>query len=247
MSSRISKFQLDVLVSRTFDVLFSDLTNLGLLLLQSPIIALCIVTVWKDVNEATDNLYFVMELAAIWFGAINASREIVKERSIFLRELRTGLETGSYVAAKFIVLSTLGFVQCLMLTAIVGRTIALEGGPFLHFIVLCAASLAGTALGLAISAFVSESDRAVALVPIVLLPQILFSDFAVDSKAAGKVASFCRNFTFTKWSYKADLEITAAEVSAGPIVSSIGILLLMTLVLLMAAAIILELRGYKER
>jgi ABC-type multidrug transport system permease subunit len=54
-------------------------------------------------------------------------------------------------------------------------------------------SLAGVALGLLLSAFVANPDRAASLVPIILIPQILFSGAIVkysDLAVVGKVLSW---------------------------------------------------------
>ena len=157
---RFSRRQFEILVERNLELLFSDFGNTALLLLQAPIIAGCMILVWRDVAQATDTLYFVMTLSAVWFGAINACREIVKERAIFLRELRVGLEIGSYIWSRLAVLALLGFVQCLLLVVLVDSQVALKGGPFLHFVILLAASLAGTSMGLALSAVSGTADRA---------------------------------------------------------------------------------------
>ena len=83
--------QSGVLADRYFDILLGDLRNTLLLLCQAPIIAGLIVLVWRNVEQATTTLYFVLVLTSIWFGCTNASREIVKERAIFFRERMVGV------------------------------------------------------------------------------------------------------------------------------------------------------------
>ncbi len=77
--------QSGILADRYFDILLGDLRNTVLLLLQSPIIAGLIVLVWRNVEQATDTMYFALALTSIWFGCTNASRAIVKKQAIFLR------------------------------------------------------------------------------------------------------------------------------------------------------------------
>ncbi len=77
--------QSGILADRYFDILLGDLKNTLLLLFQAPIIAGLIVLVWRNVEEPTNTLYFVLVLTSIWFGCSNASRELVKERAIFFR------------------------------------------------------------------------------------------------------------------------------------------------------------------
>ncbi len=238
---RVSARQFEVLVERNLELLFSDFGNTALLLLQAPIIAGCMILVWRDVDQATDTLYFVMTLSAVWFGAINACREIVKERAIFLRELRVGLEIGSYLWARLAVLVLLGFVQCLILVVMVNSQVALKGGPFLHFVVLLAASLAGTSMGLALSAVSGTPDRAVAGVPILLLPQILFSSVILSQPHASRVTRTLQDLTFTQWSYDAQLEVAAAEPHLGSILLAVLVLVAMAVALALLAALLLDL------
>ena len=60
---------------------------------------------WGSVEEDTPSLYFVMCLSALWFGCINACREIVKERAIIERERFFGLNIIAYVGSKVWVLA----------------------------------------------------------------------------------------------------------------------------------------------
>lgn len=238
---RCSGRQLEVLAERYLECTISDFGNTLLLLLQAPIIAFCIILVWRDVDEPTDTLYFVMTLSAVWFGAINSCREIVKERAVFLRELRVGLEIGSYVLSKLAVLALLGFVQCLALVVMVNWQVALLGGPLLHFVVLLAASLAGTSLGLALSAVSGTPDRAVAGVPILLLPQILFSDVILSDKYASRLTRTLQDLTLTQWSYDAQKEVAAADPHLGSVVLAVLVLLAMAVGLALLAAVLLDL------
>lgn len=238
---RTSGRQLEVLAERYLEITFADLGNTLLLLLQAPIIAFCIILVWRDVDQPTDTLYFVMTLSAVWFGAINSCRELVKERAIFLRELRVGLEIGSYVLSKLAVLALLGFAQCLALVVMVNSQVALPGGPFLHFLVLLAASLAGTSLGLALSAVSGTPDRAVAGVPILLLPQILFSDVILSDPYASRLTRTLQDLAIAQWSYDAQKEVAAAVPQLGGILLALLVLVAMAAGLALLAALLLDL------
>jgi len=55
--------------------------------------------------------------------------------------------------------------------------------PFLEtYITLCLTSLAGMMTGLAISAIAPNNDRAISFVPIILLPQVIFSGAIIPLK-----------------------------------------------------------------
>ena len=163
------------------------------------------------------------------------------DTNMYERQHGTGLEIGSYLWARLAVLVLLGFVQCLILVVMVNSQVALKGGPFLHFVVLLAASLAGTSMGLALSAVSGTPDRAVAGVPILLLPQILFSSVILSQPHASRVTRTLQDLTFTQWSYDAQLEVAAAEPHLGSILLAVLVLVAMAVALALLAALLLDL------
>ncbi len=224
--------QIGILAERFLEIVCSDLGNTFILLIQAPLIALCIALVWGDTQSVTDSLWFVMALTAVWFGAINSCREIVKERPMYARERRVGLDPVAYVMSKLMILSMLGFIQCLCLVYLVNLKIKLPGAEILHFVVLFMASLAGTSLGLALSAFVSTSDRAVAGVPLLLLPQILFSDAVMSHEKSKWGVKLLEDLTMTSWAYNGLKNLASAEPNVGTFIQGIVVLAGMSLVLI---------------
>lgn len=205
--------QLNVLCERYLETFLADRGNVFLLLLQAPVIAFLIVLNWNDIKGVTDSLYYVLALSALWFGTLNACREVVKERAIFEREVRLGLEVGPYLLSKLLILGLFSFVQCLCLAFIVDRSIALGGPAIFHFAFLWLASLGGTCLGLFLSCLMSNSDRAVGGVVLVLIPQMLFSEMVLSHEHSSKLVLWLENFTFVSWTYQGLQEVTRAEWS----------------------------------
>lgn len=203
--------QSGTLADRYFDILLGDLRNTLLLLFQAPIIAGLIVLVWRNVEQATNTLYFVLVLTSIWFGCTNASREIVKERAIFFRERMVGIEIPAYVFSKIRILAMLGFVQCLALLLIVNYYIHLLGNKFLLFLTLYFCSLAGMALGLLISAIMNSQDKAVGMVPLVIIPQILFSEFALPKDLHEGVTKYLERLMLVGWGYENFKQLISVE------------------------------------
>ncbi|HEY0756820.1 MAG TPA: FHA domain-containing protein [Ktedonobacteraceae bacterium] len=132
----------------------------------------------QDSNAQT--LLFVMAFATVLFGCINGSREIVKEAAIYRRERAVNLGILPYMFSKIVVLGLFCLLQSLVLVVIVEIAEPLKQGimlpPFLEvYITLCLSSLTGLMIGLVISSIASSNDRAISLVPIVLIPQVIFS------------------------------------------------------------------------
>ncbi|HLI07310.1 MAG TPA: ATP-binding cassette domain-containing protein [Ktedonobacteraceae bacterium] len=133
-------------------------------------------------NSGADaqTLLFIMAFAAVTFGCINGVREIVKEMPIYKRERAVNLGIAPYMFSKIVILGILCLIQSAIVLYIVNMKAPLQESIFLPplaeiYITMALASLAGLMLGLAISALAPNTDRAMSFVPIVLIPQVIFS------------------------------------------------------------------------
>lgn len=138
-------------------------------------------------------ILFIMAFAAVMFGCINGSREIVKENAIYRRERSVNLGITPYIMSKFVVLGIFSLVQSIILVLLVylrDPQIALLPGVFLPpmveiYITMALTAIAGLMTGLLISAIVPNNDRAMSLVPLPLIPQVIFAGvvFNLDNPA----------------------------------------------------------------
>jgi len=126
-------------------------------------------------------MFFVV-VSCVWFGTSNAAREIVTERSIYLRERMVNLSLFNYVFSKSVLLSFICVLQCAMLLGIIFLTLGFQGGPdafWLELASLVAVSMNATALGLLVSTLVASAEAAMALTPIALIPQVVLGGLMV--------------------------------------------------------------------
>ncbi len=140
--------------------------------------------IMKGMTATGDNTgaVFFLVVAAVWFGTSNAAREIVAERSIYLRERMVNLGLLNYVLSKYILLAFFCVIQCTVLLAIVFFTLGFHGGPaafLLQLASLVGTSLCAVALGLLLSTVVTSSEAAMALTPIALIPQVVLGGLMV--------------------------------------------------------------------
>jgi ABC-type multidrug transport system ATPase subunit len=129
----------------------------------------------------------ILTITVMWFGCNNAAKEIVKEEAIYGRERAVNLGIVPYLGSKFLLLSLMSALQTLLLLGVVFGGLWLLHVAFGHampyagyrlgfageFGVLALLSMVGVAAGLLLSACVSSPDRANALLPYVLIPQII--------------------------------------------------------------------------
>jgi ABC transport system ATP-binding/permease protein len=201
-SGLIDWYQGAVLSDRYLETILADWKNTGLLLLQAPLLSGMAVMVWGNLTRANAALYFVMVLSVLWLGCMNACREIVKERALFLRERMFDLDVGAYLYSKLRVLMLVGSVQVGLYGLIVVRWIDVRVPIGWLLITLWLTVLCGTALGLLISSCVRRSDYAVGLVPLVILPQILFSEFAIQKSQFQGASAWVYRLMPSRWGYE---------------------------------------------
>ncbi len=202
---------------RYLELTYRDFKNLLILLLQAPIIAILLWLLAKRevlVGVTGEDLIprvevlrvlFMLAAVAVWFGVINAARELTKERAIFERERFSKLNLFSYLSSKVTILGILVFLQNVFLLGILSLQFSGQGVEFPEnpggfdpliapvwletFITLFLTSLAGTALGLLVSSFSTTSDQAISIVPLLIIPQIFFAGLIFKIEAPDTVIS----------------------------------------------------------
>ena len=172
-------FSLPILLQRQLAIFKADIKNLIILLAQ-PIIIGALVA-WAASDPQLEQ--FFAYIATLWFGCSNSAQEIVKELPIYRRERLVGLSRWSYLTSKFIWMAGLTAIQSLLLyaTIAIGR-LGVHGAFQWQIIGLVLLAFAATGIGLTMSAFARSPMQAVMLVPLLLIPQILFSGFTVPAK-----------------------------------------------------------------
>jgi hypothetical protein len=114
-------------------------------------------------------------MSVLWCATTNGVREIVKERIIFKHEIRVGLNEVAYYFSKILVLGFLAVMQALLLLIILGALTGFAGSWITHGLILSLLALTGTAIGLLLSILAPTSERAMALLPVILMGEAIFS------------------------------------------------------------------------
>jgi ABC transport system ATP-binding/permease protein len=165
-----------LLTARYFEIKWNDKGYMYLLLAQGPIIAILIGLIF---DKFTLSVLFMINLTAIWLGASNAAREIVGELPIYNRERMYNLGLVPYIASKLTVLTVFSMVQVVLFISIlylfyVNRDIGMSQ-YFLQVGTMTFVAFSSILAGLLLSALVKTSEQAIALLPLLLIPQIIFS------------------------------------------------------------------------
>lgn len=204
------------LMSRYLELLLSDKRNMLFLILQAPLVALVVGLVFSIDGNLTaramteSQIVFILSLSVIWFGCINSVRELVKELPIYLRERSVNLGIVPYITSKFIPLIMICFLQCLLLLGMLELLISIPGDLIMRFVVLFAVAVSSTAMGLSVSAFVSSNDKAMTMIPMLLVPQIILAGAVVQLE--GVALWVAKSTMISYWGFEAMKNTLSNEV-----------------------------------
>lgn len=206
--------QLMTLSARYLSIKLKDRIGTTILLIQAPIIAVLINLVFMfqghDAGHRMEYMPFAIFLlitSAIWFGCSNAAREIVSEQAIYKRERMVNLSIGAYVGSKFVVLSVLALVQCLTLLWITYFTLDFGGNPLQHLLILWLCTLASTGMGLILSSTVRTTAAALALVPLLLIPQVILGGAIMPLEQMQDPSWSLSQTTISRWAFEGMLHV----------------------------------------
>lgn len=236
------KRQAAILSDRYLEILWGEMGSVLVLLAQAPIIGGLCGVVWGGIKESTESLFFVLALTAVWLGCINACREVVKERAILDRERLAGLQVGAYLASKFRVLSMLNMVQIVILLGMVENMVHPRGNVVFHWLAMFAGAEVGTAIGLVTSCLVSKQDRAVFMVPIIIIPQILFSEFVMDKAAFTETVRIGEKLMPVHWAFEAMRQSAKSSPDWPVALGSLLVVVMMIPVLMFVSGVTLKLQ-----
>ncbi len=161
-------------------------------------------------NVDATSLLLVLTVGAVLSGTANAIWEIVKERAIYSRERSAGLSAGAYLASKLVILGIMSGFQAVVLVAIglVGRPLPKQGTILAHLplvelmLAMFVLGFASMALGLLLSSLVDTSDKAMPLLVVVVMFQVVLSGgvFPLHGKTGLEQASWVSP---SRWGYAA--------------------------------------------
>ncbi|MBN8546848.1 MAG: FHA domain-containing protein [Ignavibacteria bacterium] len=195
--------QFTTLVSRYFTVTIRDYERLGLMLFIAPVIALLINMLFSG-DGAEVKAIFILVISTIWLGCSNAVREIVNERSIYKRERMVNLSIPAYLSSKMAVLLLFSLYQIFCLVGITSMKFDYSNQVGL-FLILFYTSIIATILGLLISAVSRTEAFALTVLPLVLIPMVIFAGLVqVYKEMAGWIQGFS-GIWLSRWAYELSL------------------------------------------
>jgi len=176
--------QVQILLDRRFRLQMLDLRSLLVIGCQCLLVSLLVSFLFGNINDISDQakqatapatIVFLMVVSCLWFGCNNTAKEIVQERSIYLQERDVNLFPSAYLFSKLVFFGIVGSVQASILFGIVCYNTKIDISIFGGWITMLLLTFLGTTIGLCVSIFSKSENFATALVPIILIPQIILA------------------------------------------------------------------------
>jgi ABC transport system ATP-binding/permease protein len=177
--------QFHTLLRRAFLSKLRNIASLFVTLLAPPVLAA--VVAWAlYFTDGTDRLYtfaaafhiptyiFIALLVALFLALMNSVEDIIRDRTVLQRERNLGVRMSYYVLAKFLTLCVFSALQCALFVVTGNAILEVRGMFFEYFLWTFLTAVSGISLGLLVSALVPNSKTGAMLVPLILIPQLIF-------------------------------------------------------------------------
>ena len=181
--------QLKIFITRDILTKLRNKTYLSINLFETPILALILAYFVKfyppgESNQAgyvffqNDNLsafIFMAVIVALFVGLTVSAEEIIKDQQIRKREQFLNLSTGSYLWSKILIMFGLSAIQTLLFVVVGNSILEIKGMYLDYWLVLFSTACFANLLGLNISSAFNSAVTIYILIPLLLIPQLLFS------------------------------------------------------------------------
>jgi ABC-type multidrug transport system ATPase subunit len=160
-------------------------------------------------SENLTQYLFISVIVALFIGLTTSAEEIIGNLKILQREKFLNLSKGSYLFSKIGIMFLISAIQTLFYVIVGNYILEIRGMFFSHWMILFSTSCFANLLGLNISSSFNSVKVIYILIPICIIPQLLFSGIIVpfdklhpyfSSKSQVPVIG---NVMASRWAYEA--------------------------------------------
>ena len=198
--------QFVVLLKRAFLSKLRNRANLLTTILEAPLLAVLTGMVLRysesDVYDFASAFHiptylFLSLVVAMFLGLTNSVDDIIRDRAVLMRERNLDVRLFYYVLAKGLTLAAFALIQCALFAWIGNWLLSMRDGFWIVFIAMFLTTASGIAIGLVISALVSESKTGILIIPAVLIPQIILSGALIKYEEMNRNLDFV--YSIQQW------------------------------------------------
>ncbi|MDR3365900.1 MAG: ATP-binding cassette domain-containing protein [Prevotellaceae bacterium] len=160
-------------------------------------------------NVNIPSYLFMCVVGAIFFGLSASAQEIIKDRKLLQREKFLNLSRNSYLLSKVFVMFIVSAIQSLSFILVGNSVLEIDGLTPQFFAIMFSASVCANIIGLNISSALNSEVAIYILIPLILVPQLLFSGVVVRFDKLHKALLNTSNvpvvadIMVSRWAYEA--------------------------------------------
>jgi ABC-type multidrug transport system ATPase subunit len=160
-------------------------------------------------NENIPQYIFISIIVSIFLGLTVSAEEINKDKEILSREKFLNLSRNSYLLSKISILFSISAIQSLMFVLIGNYILEIEGMLFEYWLVLFSTACVSNIAGLNISSAFNSAKVIYIIIPLLIIPQLLFSGVIVKfdklhpSLSDATKVPWVGNMMVSRWAYEA--------------------------------------------
>lgn len=187
-------------------------------LLEAPVLAVILAFFLKNMSENQyvfqDNknipvYIFISVIVALFLGLTVSAEEIFRDRKTLERESYLFLSRPAYINSKIVLLFALSAIQTLSFLLMANYILGIKHMTFSYWLVLFTVSAFGNMLGLVLSSSLDSVVAIYILVPLIMVPEILFSGALIsyddlNNKLTNKkYTPIIGDLMATRWAFEA--------------------------------------------
>lgn len=165
-------------------------TNLFITFAEAPILAVIIAyilrlaptnkgyTFYENINMGI--YVFISVIVFVFLGLSNSIEEILSERKNLLREKLLNFRMTHYLGSKIVVLGLFSLIQVILYYLVSSVILDIKGMFIPYVTYLFLSGICGYSIGLLISSFLNDSKAIINILPLILIPQIIFGGAIIE-------------------------------------------------------------------
>ncbi|MNJ92071.1 ABC transporter ATP-binding/permease protein [compost metagenome] len=168
-------------------------------------------------NENIPQYLFISVVVALFLGLTVAAEEIIKDKKILKRESFLNLSLGSYLWSKILIMFIVSAIQTAFFVLIGNLILEIHGLWWEYWVILFSTSCMANVLGLNISSAFNSAKVIYIIVPLLIIPQLIFSGVIVKFDKLHPIFSsnnevpWVGNAMASRWAYEALAVVQAVD------------------------------------
>lgn len=159
-------------------------------------------------NENIPQYIFIAVIVSIFLGLTVAAEEINKDKEILSRETFLNVSRSSYLLSKVLIMFSISAIQTALFLLIGNLILGISENWLDYWLVLFSTACASNLLGLNISSAFNSAKVIYIIVPLLIIPQLLFSGVIVKfdklhpSLSEANKVPWIGNMMISRWAYE---------------------------------------------